>query len=64
MKISPNISAIIFAWVLLPDPGGPIMIILGGLLGASFLNLRSSIFLSSAVTSDDVLSSAPCSKMN
>ena len=64
MKIRPNWSAIILAYVDLPDPGGPIMRILGGLFGASDLNLKFSIFLSSAVTSDEVLSSAPCSKMN
>jgi len=52
------------AYVDLPDPGGPMMRILGGLFGASDLNLKFSIFLSSAVTSDEVLSSAPCSKMN
>jgi len=53
------------AYVDLPDPGGPITRILGGLLGALDLNLNPIIFFNSAVISGGVLgSSAGCSKIN
>ena len=65
IKISPNYSAIILAYVDLPAPGGPMIRILGGLLGAFDLNFKSSIFFSSAVISALVFgSSAGCSKIN
>jgi len=53
------------ACVVLPDPGGPITKILGGLFGAFDLKTRPIIFLISAVIySGDLGSSAGCSKMN
>jgi len=61
IKTRPNNSEILFAYVDLPDPGGPITRILGGLLGALDLNLNEIIFLSSAVMSAGVLSHAVCS---
>jgi len=53
-----------YAYVDLPDPGGPITRILGGLLGALDLNFNPTIFFISDVISAGVLSSAGCSNTN
>jgi len=47
----PKVSAKIFAWVDLPEPGGPTTMTLGGLFGALLLNLMASIFSKSGTTS-------------
>jgi len=48
MYTRPNISASDLDYVALPEPGGPIIRILGGLLGAFCLNLSFSILANSA----------------
>ena len=60
----PKVLATAIACVFLPEPGGPTMMILGGLLGAFSLNLIDSILLRPGMTSLYDLSATSCSKIN